>query len=94
MSAFTLRLHFNRPLPADIKLRQDSLRLHCTPAINLFTHYAEPVRPDGRMAEYPLRASHKHPDAYDIFRSVQSPVKSKCQGLIPARQPGACLARI
>ncbi|MFQ7388044.1 MAG: type VI secretion system baseplate subunit TssF [Escherichia sp.] len=33
----------------------------CTPAINLFTHYAEPVRPDGRMAEYLLRASHKHP---------------------------------
>ncbi|MWL34586.1 type VI secretion system baseplate subunit TssF, partial [Escherichia coli] len=77
VSAFTLRLHFNRPLPADIKLRQDSLRLHCTPAINLFTHYAEPVRPDGRMAEYPLRASHKHPDAYDIFQisTVTSKVK-------------------
>ncbi len=77
VSAFTLRLHFNRPLPADIKLRQDSLRLHCTPAINLFTHYAEPVRPDGRIAEYPLRASHRHPDAYDIFQisTVTSKVK-------------------
>ncbi|MCZ5435808.1 type VI secretion system baseplate subunit TssF, partial [Escherichia coli] len=76
-SAFTLRLHFNRPLPADIKLRRDSLRLHCTPAINLFTHYAEPVRPDGRIAEYPLRASHRHPDAYDIFQisTVTSKVK-------------------
>src|SRR5699024_5055719 len=76
-SAFTLRLHFNRPLPADIKLRRNSLRLHCTPAINLFTHYAEPVRPDGRIAEYPLRASHRHPDAYDIFQisTVTSKVK-------------------
>ncbi|MCQ8762830.1 type VI secretion system baseplate subunit TssF, partial [Escherichia coli] len=85
---FTLRLHFNRPLPADIKLRQDSLRLHCTPAINLFTHYAEPVRPDGRMAEYPLRASHKHPDAYDIFQvsTVTSKVKVSGTEISPGSQ--------
>ncbi|VFS04297.1 putative type VI secretion system protein [Escherichia coli] len=87
-NAFTLRLHFNRPLPADIKLRQDSLRLHCTPAINLFTHYAEPVRPDGRMAEYPLRASHKHPDAYDIFQvsTVTSKVKVSGTEISPGSQ--------
>ena len=78
VSAFTLRLHFNRPLSADIKLRRDSLRLHCSPAINLFTHYAEPVRPDGRRVEYPLRASNRQPDAYDIFQisAVTSKVKS------------------
>ncbi|MBA1847383.1 type VI secretion system baseplate subunit TssF, partial [Escherichia coli] len=77
-----------RPLPADIKLRQDSLRLHCTPAINLFTHYAEPVRPDGRMAEYPLRASHKHPDAYDIFQvsTVTSKVKVSGTEISPGSQ--------
>ncbi|WP_449557326.1 type VI secretion system baseplate subunit TssF [Huaxiibacter chinensis] len=78
VSAFTLRLHFNRPLSADIKLRRDSMRLHCSPAINLFTHYAEPVRPDGRRVEYPLRASNRQPDAYDIFQisAVTSKVKS------------------
>lgn len=78
VSAFTLRLHFKRPLSADIKLRRDSLRLHCSPAINLFTHYAEPVRPDGRRVEYPLRASNRQPDAYDIFQisAVTSKVKS------------------
>lgn len=87
VSAFTLRLHFNRPLPADIKLRGDSLRLHCTPAVNLFSHYAEPVRPDGRMAEYPLRASHKHPDAYDIFQV--SAVTSKIKEPAGAAYPGS-----
>lgn len=68
VNAFTLRLRFNQPLPVDIKLRQNSLRLYCTPAVNLFVHHAEPVRPDGSVTQYPLRASHKYPDAYDIFR--------------------------
>jgi len=68
VGTFTLRLRFNQPLPVDIKLRRSSLRLHCTPAVNLFVHHAEPVIPDGSVAKYPLRASHQHPDAYDIFR--------------------------
>lgn len=66
--SFTLRLHFNQPLPVDIKLRESSLLLYCTPAVNLFVHHAEPVRPDGSTPQYPLKASHQHPDAYDIFR--------------------------
>jgi type VI secretion system protein ImpG len=65
---FTLRLRFNKPLPVDIKLRQDSLQLCCTPAVNLFLHHAEPISPDGHAPQYPLRASHQHPDAYDVFR--------------------------
>ena len=76
VSAFTLRLRFNQSLPVDIKLRQSSLRLYCTPAVNLFEHHAEPVRPDSHVTQYPLRASHQHPEAYDIFRvkSVTSKV--------------------
>ncbi|ORJ49249.1 type VI secretion protein [Kluyvera intermedia] len=74
--AFTLRLHFNQPLPVDVKLRASSLHLFCTPVVNLFVHQAEPIAPDGSMPQYPLRASHQHPDAYDIFRvkSVSSKV--------------------
>jgi type VI secretion system protein ImpG len=74
--AFTLRLHFNQPLPVDVKLRASSLHLFCTPVVNLFVHHAEPIAPDGSMPQYPLRASHQHPDAYDIFRvkSVSSKV--------------------
>jgi type VI secretion system protein ImpG len=80
--AFTLRLRFNQPLPVDIKLRRSSLRLYCTPAVNLFAHHAEPIRPDGSMAQYPLRASHQHPDAYDIFcvESVSSMVSGSAGG--------------
>ncbi|HCB2207329.1 TPA: type VI secretion system baseplate subunit TssF [Citrobacter farmeri] len=76
--AFTLRLLFNQPLPADIKLRKDSLRPYCTPAVNLFAHYAEPVSPDGSTPQYALRASQRSPDHYDIFqvKSVTSKISS------------------
>jgi len=76
VSAFTLRLRFNQSLPVDIKLRKDSLRLHCTPAVNLFPQYAEPVRPNGSTPQYALRASQKTPEHYDIFqvKSVSSKV--------------------
>lgn len=72
---FTLRLRFNLPLPADIKLRRDSLRPYCTPAVNLFVHHSEPVRPDGNAPQYPLCASQQYPESCDIFR-IQS-VSSK-----------------
>ncbi len=65
--AFTLRLHFNRPLSQNTKLCANSLRMFCTPAINLFTHDAEPVRPDGVSMQYPLCASHAFSKDYEIF---------------------------
>lgn len=68
VGAFTLRLHFNMPLPMDIKLRKDSLRLYCTPVVNLFAHHSEPVRPDDSSPQYALRASQQNPEHYDIFQ--------------------------
>lgn len=68
LKAFTLRLHFAKPLPVDIKLHKHSLRLHCAPAINLFTHPAEPITPDGDTRQYSLQASHRTPEDYDIFQ--------------------------
>lgn len=81
-SAFTLRLHFNQPLPVDINLRKESLRPYCTAAVNLFAHQSEPVRPDGRTPQYPLRASQQYPESCDIFRvkSVSSKLPTTSQG--------------
>jgi type VI secretion system protein ImpG len=64
---FILRLHFSRPLPPDIKLRQDSIRLYCTPAVNLFTEHAEAIVLDETSTEYLLEAHHKLAECYDIF---------------------------
>ncbi|MGK9174207.1 type VI secretion system baseplate subunit TssF [Yokenella regensburgei] len=79
---FTLRLHFNQPLPVDIKLRKLSLRPYCSPAVNLFFHYGEPVSPNGTLFQYPLRASQQHPESCDIFRikSVSSKIRESGQG--------------
>ncbi|ECY6150794.1 type VI secretion system baseplate subunit TssF [Salmonella enterica] len=75
---FTLRLRFSRPLPADIRLRDDSLRLYCAPAINLFVHHAEAITLDHQRQDYALVPSRHFPDHYDIF-SVNS-VVSQTQG--------------
>ncbi|MFU2315800.1 type VI secretion system baseplate subunit TssF [Rahnella sp. PCH160] len=64
---FTLRLHFSRPLPPDLKLRKESLRLYCTPAVNLFPGDSETIVLNETSTEYILEASHKLMDCYDIF---------------------------
>ncbi|ETS31479.1 type VI secretion protein [Photorhabdus temperata] len=66
-SDFTLNLYFSEAIPPEVKIRQDTFRLHCVPAINLFPMDSEAIRLDGSQAEYPLRASYSHPDRYDIF---------------------------
>ncbi|WP_447880433.1 type VI secretion system baseplate subunit TssF, partial [Serratia fonticola] len=38
---FTLRFTFSRPLPSALVINRQTVRLHCTPAINLFSHYAD-----------------------------------------------------
>ncbi|MGV7963432.1 type VI secretion system baseplate subunit TssF [Photorhabdus tasmaniensis] len=66
-SDFTLNLYFSEALPPEVKIRQDTFRLHCVPAINLFPMDSEAILLDGSKAEYPLKASYSHPDCYDIF---------------------------
>ncbi|MFC0228482.1 type VI secretion system baseplate subunit TssF [Serratia aquatilis] len=64
---FTLRFHFSRPLPSTLVLNRQTIRLHCTPAINLFTHYSEVVNLDGTQSDLPLSPSVRHPEDYDVF---------------------------
>lgn len=78
----TLRLHFSLPLPADSKIRENSFRLHCSPAVNLFVHHAEAIAAESGRVEYPLQASYQRPDCYDIFavRQVFSQVRAVKKG--------------
>ncbi|OTA19103.1 hypothetical protein Xbed_02659 [Xenorhabdus beddingii] len=64
---FKLNLHFSQALPPEAKIRQDTFRLHCTPAINLFPMDSEAIELNGSQTEYPLKASYSFPDNYDIF---------------------------
>lgn len=91
-SSFTLRLRFSHPLPVDIRLRRDSLRLYCAPAINLFFHHAEAIALDHRRADYPLVPSRHYPDHYDIF-SVND-VVSQTQGMLRKTDLGRPVATV
>ncbi|MFP1944808.1 type VI secretion system baseplate subunit TssF [Lonsdalea quercina] len=64
---FKIHFCFACPLPAELKIRPDSFMLNCVPAINLFQHDSEPINLNGRQTEYPLKASYRHADAYEIF---------------------------
>ncbi|WP_336365598.1 type VI secretion system baseplate subunit TssF [Marinobacter sp. C2H3] len=64
-----IRLRFlcGRRLPPELKPGADSLQLYCTPAVNLFSHDAEPIDLNGRQTDYRVRASSRSPDHYEVF---------------------------
>ncbi len=62
-----LEFHFTRPMPLGIRLSRDDLSLHCTPAVNLFEHSAEPITLNGRAIDQRLVPSGGRNDAYEIF---------------------------
>lgn len=66
-SEFSLNLYFSQALPPDVKVRSTTLRMNCTPAVNLFQHDSEAIDLDGTQTEYPLCVSYHNPDHYDIF---------------------------
>lgn len=67
VSQFTLHFCFERPLPAGLHIRSDSLLLNCVPAINLFSYDSEPISFNGRQTEYPLKVSYRYADSFEIF---------------------------
>ncbi|UVO07458.1 type VI secretion system baseplate subunit TssF [Pectobacterium polonicum] len=67
VTEFRLHFCFDRPLPAELKIRPDSFMLNCVPAINLFQHDSEPINLSGRQTDYPLKASYRNADSFEIF---------------------------
>jgi len=67
----TLKFLFGRTLPPDAAVDRESVQLHCTPAVNLFTHEADPIDLNGRQTEYRVRPSTRQPRCFEVF-SVDS----------------------
>jgi len=51
-NACTLTFDFSRPFPDQTRVSQGQIRLNCTPAINLLTHEAMPIRVEQAKTEY------------------------------------------
>lgn len=61
-----LRLTLRGAVPAALRPDDDSLRLGCVPAVNLFAQTSEPLRIDHRQHEYPLRADHAQESTTEV----------------------------
>jgi len=58
---FSITLKFDCDFP-NYNFGKDNFLLHCSPAVNLFRHDAEPVINTWKKNEYPVLADFRHPD--------------------------------
>ncbi len=66
---FAVDIVFDQPYPEDRQLLKEHVRLHCTPAVNLFDHDAEPMLAEHTWAEQrviPSLRQRRSIEAYDI----------------------------
>jgi type VI secretion system protein ImpG len=68
-----LRFSFTRPLDRGANAVRESIRLNCTPVVNVFEDDGEPVNLDRRKSEYrvrPMGAKDRHVEVYGIEQVV------------------------
>ncbi|MFB4394596.1 MULTISPECIES: type VI secretion system baseplate subunit TssF [unclassified Pseudomonas] len=71
-----IEFHFSRPLPDALRVAASDFSLFCSPAVNLFTHGAEPIDLSGHTEQVTLTPSGRQPHAYEIF-SVDQVVSTR-----------------
>lgn len=66
---FVVSFEFSRPLEEAVRVHKDTIRLFCTPIVNLFSRDADPIRVDQTKVEYRVRPSGRdsvHLETYSI----------------------------
>jgi type VI secretion system protein ImpG len=66
-SEFEVVFHLKTPLSDELRLTKDNFRLHCAPAINLFTSSSEPIHLDQKQTSYPVVANNNTPDGVMVY---------------------------
>ena len=66
-STVKVKLYFKRALPSEVVLKDKHLRLHCTPAVNLFEKDGDPIRLDHRRNEYKVRPQSSTQGHYEVY---------------------------
>jgi type VI secretion system protein ImpG len=64
---FEITFEFGSPPPERLRVHEDSVRIGCTPAVNLLSIRSAPIRVDHTKTEYRVRADAPHPEHYEIF---------------------------
>ncbi|MNO73491.1 hypothetical protein D3C76_644580 [compost metagenome] len=63
----SMAFHFTRQLPGSLRVGKGDFSLFCSPAVNLFTHSAEPIDLSGAVAQVELKPKGTAQHAYEIF---------------------------
>lgn len=66
-SRFALEFQLDGQLPGDYRIDEETFRLHCTPAVNLFKTASEPVNLDHRRSEYRVVGNVNNPNSLCIY---------------------------
>ena len=66
-STMKISFVFKRALPSEVILKDKHLRLHCTPAVNLFSKDSDPIRLEHRRSEYKVRPQSSNQDHYEVY---------------------------
>ncbi len=64
----------------------ETFQLGCAPAINLFSHHADPIKLDHTTTEYEIVADARRPDGYEIY-SIETVNASTSSGSIETYLP-------
>jgi len=64
---FSLEFLFERPLPVDVRVKTENVRLYCVPAVNLFQTDADPLIVDHTKVSYRIRPHSFNSDHVEIF---------------------------
>lgn len=64
---FAILIQFKDQVPTGTRVAKENFKLFCAPAVNLFSHPADPIKPDALKHEYVLRPSGGTPIAHEIY---------------------------
>lgn len=65
--SFKLVINFETEIPDAVVIRDDSIKVNCVPAANIFKIDSEAIDLTGKSDDYILSASYRTPLCYDIF---------------------------
>jgi type VI secretion system protein ImpG len=73
-SSFSIVVAFDGPLPPDVRVGPESVKLHCVPIVNVFPTTAEPIRVDPARSRYLLRPAglRQHEGEVYAVRAVEA----------------------
>ncbi|MCP3850633.1 MAG: type VI secretion system baseplate subunit TssF [Gammaproteobacteria bacterium] len=67
LSCIDFECLFSRKFDANMSIGKDSLRLYCTPVVNLFEHKSSPIQLDHKKVNYRLLPSAITPKHYEVY---------------------------